>query len=99
MPTAKAILLHSPALPGAGRGTARRAVAFAGELVLAAAMVAGGAIAVAFVLTLGVVAAPLAAPVVLWIVWRSGDGAAREARRLRARTRRRARALGLSLLG
>jgi hypothetical protein len=99
MPTAKAILLHPAALPGVGRGTARRAVAFAGELVLAAAMVAGAAIAVAFVLTLGVVAAPLAAPVVLWIVWRSGDGAAREARRLRARTRRRARALGLSLLG
>jgi hypothetical protein len=96
MPTADAILLHR--IARGRRGPARRAAAFTAGLVLCAAVVAGAAVAVALVLALAVVAAPLAAGMALWLVWRSGDVAAREARRLRARVRRRARALGLTVV-
>jgi hypothetical protein len=99
MPSAHPILLH-PAARGArrGPGPAQRAAAFSAGLLVVAASVTGAAIAVALLLTLAVIAAPLAAGILLWLVWRSRDVAAREARRLRARVRRRARALGLSVV-
>ncbi len=84
-------------------GAGRRASTIAGQLLFAAALVGGGTVAVALALMLAVVAAPIAAAIVLWLVWRSGDRAGRLARRTRARrtrgTRTRARALGLTVVG
>jgi hypothetical protein len=97
MPTGTAVVLHPAARP-VHRGLARRAAWLACELVLAAALLVVGTVAVAALLLALVVAAPLAAACVAWFVWRSGDGAARQAARVRARLRRRARALGLVVL-
>ncbi|MGE5434799.1 MAG: hypothetical protein ACM3S3_08450 [Candidatus Doudnabacteria bacterium] len=93
------LALHLPAAPPAARrGLAARFAKLATELVLAAAIVAAGAVAVILLLLLVVIATPLAAALVAWLVWRSGDVASRQASRVRARLRRRARALGLVVL-
>ncbi len=99
MPTGTAVLLH----PVVARRTerrplAQRAGALAGELVIASALVAGGTVAVVLLLLLVVLAAPLAAGAAAWLVWRSGDSPSRRAKRMRARLRRRARALGFVVL-
>jgi hypothetical protein len=96
LPTGHAISLH-PAAERAGANLARRTASFAGHCLFAVALVLGGAVAVTATLLLVLIAAPIAAPIVLWVVWRSGDLAAREARRLRARLRK-ARALGLTVI-
>lgn len=74
----------------------------AGELAkysgLTAAVVVGGTVAVLLVLLLAVVAAPLGAALVAWILWRAAQQSARDARRLTLRARRRARALGLRVV-
>jgi hypothetical protein len=98
VPTGTAVLLHPQARRPARRGLARRAARLAGALLLAAALVVVGTVAVAALLLALVVAAPLVAAGVAWLVWRSGDGAARETARIRSRLRRRARALGLVVL-
>lgn len=93
------LALHLPAAsPAERRGLAARAVKLATELVLVAALLVAGAVAVILLLLLLVIATPLAAAVVAWLVWSSGDVASRQARRVRARLRRRARALGLVVL-
>jgi hypothetical protein len=99
MPTGTAVLLH-PAVPrrSGGLRLARRVGTLGGELVLALTLVTGGAVAIVLLLLLVVIAAPLAAGLVTWLVWRSGDAASRQAKRVRARLRRRARALGLVVL-
>jgi hypothetical protein len=76
----------------------RRSGLLARELLFAAALLAAGTVAVMLVSLLVVIAAPIAAGLLGWFLWRSGDVAAREARRVRARLRRRARALGLVVL-
>jgi len=95
-----AIRLH-PAVED--RAAGRRAWALAGQLLFAAVLIVGGTFAVAAALMLVLVTAPIAAPIALWLVWRSGDRAARSARRTRARhtrvRRARARALGLTVIG
>ncbi len=99
MPTGPAVPLHPRADLRPRRGRHLRHVAgLAGQLLFAAAIIVGGAVAIALLLTFVLVAAPLAAVLVSWIVWRSGDVAARQARRMRSRLRRRARALGLVVL-
>lgn len=77
---------------------ARRAARLTAELAFAGALLAAGTVAVLLLSLLALVTAPVAALLVVWIAWRSGDAAAREARRVRARLRRRARALGLVVL-
>lgn len=98
MATRTALALHVSARPAERRGLARRAGKLVTELCFAAALVAGAAVAVVLLFLLAVLAAPLAAGFVVWLVWRSGDLTSREARRVRARLRRRARALGLVVL-
>jgi membrane protein implicated in regulation of membrane protease activity len=95
--TGAAIPLHRVRKP-ARASLAARAASLAGHFLLAAALIIGGSVALALTLTLVFVAAPLAAAFVLWFVWRAGDGTARQTNRLRARVRRRARALGLTVL-
>ncbi len=95
-----AIPLHPAANElASSRGTR----ALAGQLLFATALVGGGTVAVTLALMLVLVASPIAAALVLWLVWRSGDRAARLAQRTRARrtrgTRARARALGLTVVG
>lgn len=94
-----AIRLHPALEDRAGR----RAWALAGQLLFAAVLIVGGTFAVAVALTLVLVTAPIAAAIMLWLVWRSGDRAERFARRTRARhtrvRRARARALGLTVIG
>jgi hypothetical protein len=98
MATRTALALHLVGRPAEGLGLAQRAARLAADLVLGVAIVAGGAVAMLLLLLLLVVATPLAAAVVAWLAWRSGSVASREARRVRARLRRRARALGLVVL-
>ena len=85
------------------RVSGHRVWALAGQFLFTAALVGGGTVAVALSLMLVVVASPIAAAIVLWLVSRSGDRAARLARRTSARrtraTRTRARALGLTVIG
>lgn len=96
MPTGNAILLH-PA--SARRPTrARRARALGEGLLLAAAILAGGTVAVALTLLLLVVSAPLGAGVLAWLAWRSREALRAGPEGERARIRRRARALGLVVL-
>jgi hypothetical protein len=90
--------LHVAGAPAPRRALAPRAPRLALELLLAAAILTGGTVAVLLLSLLLLVAAPIAALLVAWALWRSGDGASREARRVRARLRRRARALGLVVL-
>jgi hypothetical protein len=71
---------------------------FARYSALTAAVVVGGTIAVLLVLVLAVVAAPLGAAIVTWLVWRSAQHGAGHVRRLTVRARRRARALGLRVV-
>jgi hypothetical protein len=68
------------------------------HLALTLAVMAGGAVAVALVLLLAVVSAPLAFGVFAWLLWRASQDGAREVRRSMARARRRARALGLRVV-
>ena len=91
--------LHLTPLAASGRGfPARRAGDVVNGLALGGALLAGGAVVVVLLSLLLVVCAPLGAGLAAWLLWRSGDGAAREARRVRVRLRRRARALGLVVL-
>jgi hypothetical protein len=94
--TASALHLAGPSAPR--RGLAQRTARVGTGLVLAFILLAGATVAVMLVFLLVMIAAPLAAALALWFVWRSGDVATREARRVRARLRRRARALGLVVL-
>lgn len=98
MGTRTAVLLHPAVAPARGRSLVRRAGKVASELSLGLVLLAGGAAAMTLLLVVLVLAAPLAAALALWLAWRSGDGPAREARRVRARLRRRARSLGLVVL-
>jgi len=98
MPTGPAILVHPASRRRERPSLAVRAATLLGHFVFAAALIVGGSVALAMVLTLVFVAAPLAAGLVLWMIWRSGDAAARQTRRVRARVQRRARSLGLSVL-
>jgi hypothetical protein len=98
MATRTALALHLAGVPAPRRGLARRAGKLALELLLGAVLLAGATVAVMLLFLLVVIAAPLAAGLALWLVWRSGDVASREAHRVRARLRRRARALGLVVL-
>lgn len=78
------------------------ALVAAGELAkysaLTALAVAAGAVAVLLLITVALVAAPLGAGLVCWILWRSAEHGARRARRAARRARRRMRALGLRVL-
>ena len=96
MSTGNAIPLQHPS--AARDSLARRATTLAGQLLFAAALIVGGTIAIALFLTFVFVAAPIVAAIVLWVIARSGDGAARRARRMRVSIRRRARALGLTVV-
>lgn len=98
MATRTGLALQLAGPPAARPGLARRVGKVAAELALALALVAGATVGLLFLLLLVVVMAPLAAALAGWLVWRSGDLASREARRVRVRLRRRARALGLVVL-
>lgn len=98
MATRPALALHRAARPATRSGLASRTAKLATELALALALLAGGAVAVVMLSLLIVLAAPVAAGVLGWLAWRSGDATAREAARARARLRRRTRALGLVVL-
>jgi len=98
MSNGPAMLVHPVARTRERPSAGARAAALLGQLAFAAALIVGGSVALAMVLTLVFVAAPLAAALVFWMIWRSGDAAARQTRRVRARVRRRTHALGLSVL-
>lgn len=98
MATRTAVRGRPPVVPAPGGGLAQRTGKLGSELLLGLVLLAGGAVAVTVVFLLLIVAAPLAAALAAWLAWRSGDVTAREARRVRARLRRRARALGLVVL-
>jgi hypothetical protein len=68
------------------------------HLGLTLAVMTAGAIAVALVLLLAVVSAPLGLALFTWVLWRASRDGAREVRRSMARVRRRARALGLRVV-
>lgn len=68
------------------------------HVALTFAVMTGGAIAVAFVLLLAVVAAPIGAALLTWVLWRASQDGARGVKRSLARARRRARALGLRVV-
>jgi hypothetical protein len=93
-----ALSLRLASAPAPRRGLAGAAAKVGSELVLGLVLLAGATVAVVLLCLLVVVAAPVAAALAAWLVWRSGDVAARETRRIRARLRRRARALGLVVL-
>lgn len=99
MQTGRAVLLH-PAVMRTPWHLAfiLASVDVAKHLVLTLAVIVGGAIAVSFLLLLAVVASPLGLALVTWVLWRSTRDGAREVRRLAARARRRARALGLHVV-
>jgi hypothetical protein len=92
------VALHVTGVPAPRRPLAPRAGRLALELILAGAILAGGTVGVLLLSLLVLLTAPFAAALLIWIAWRSGDAAAREARRVRARIRRRARTLGLVVL-
>jgi hypothetical protein len=98
MATRTALALHVPARPAERRGLVQHAGKLVTELGFALVLVAGATVAVVLLFLLAVLAAPLAAAFLVWLMWRSGDLTSREARRVRARLRRRARALGLVVL-
>jgi hypothetical protein len=95
---ARPVALHVADVPAPHRSLVPRAGKLALELALAGAILAGATVGVLLLSLLFLVTAPFAAALVVWIAWRSGDAAGREARRVRARLRRRARALGLVVL-
>lgn len=77
----------------------RTAVTFVAELALVGALATAGIAVFVAALMVAVLAAPLVAAGLLWAMWRYDEGdASRQARRVRARLRRRARALGLTVL-
>lgn len=79
--------------------THRSPAAFAMEAALAATIFSAGMLVCLAALLFVVLAAPLVAVGVLWVLWRCDDSeTARRSRRVRARIRRRARALGLRVL-
>jgi hypothetical protein len=69
------------------------------HLALTLAVVLGGTVVVALMLMTLLVTAPLGGALLGCILWRSARGGARQARRFTLRARRRARALGLRLVG
>ena len=68
------------------------------HVALTLAVIAGGAAAAALVLVLLVVSAPLGLALLAWVLWRASADAGSGAKRSFARTRRRARALGLRVV-
>jgi nucleotide-binding universal stress UspA family protein len=68
------------------------------HLALTFAVMASGAVAVAMVLLLAVISAPLGAALLTWLLWRASRDGARGVKRSLAKARRRARALGLRVL-
>jgi len=99
MHTGRTVLLHPAMLRTPWHVAFLLATADAAKhLVLTLAVIAGGSVAVALLLLLSVVAAPLGLAVVTWVLWRSTRDGAREVRRLTLRARRRARALGLRVV-
>jgi hypothetical protein len=92
------VALHVTGAPASRHPLAPRAGHLALQLVLAGAILAGGTVGVLLLSLLVLLTAPFAGALLVWIAWRSGDAAAREARRVRARIRRRARTLGLVVL-
>jgi len=98
MPTGSAVLLHPAPRRASRPRLARRAGSVVTELVLALALIAGGTVTAVALLLLVVLAAPLGAALFAWVLWRSANGPARRTNEVRARLRRRARALGLVVL-
>ncbi len=68
------------------------------HLALTFAFVIGGGIVAGFAILLAVIAAPIGAALLTWILWRASRDGARGVRRTLARARRRARALGLRVV-
>ena len=99
MRTEAIVLLHPTARGATGPGIARRAAGFGGALVVALAIAAGGAALVLLVLALVVVAAPIVAGLTAWLVWRAHGRWHRTPLSARLRIHRRARALGLVVVG
>ncbi len=98
MTTGTAVLVH-PAMKRLERpGVVRRTGTLAAELLVVAALLAVGTAAIVLLLLLVLLSAPVFAGILGWLLWRSGDSTARRAARVRARLRRRARALGLVVL-
>lgn len=86
---------HRPPRPSLPRSIA----AFLGHALLAATLLTAGTALCAAALLVAVVTAPVAASGVMWLMWRLDEGEAEQrARRVRARIRRRTRALGLRVL-
>lgn len=98
MATPAASTLHPVPIRALRQGLARRSARLASELLLGTTIATGITVAGALLLLLALLTAPFAAVLLGWMLWRSGGGAAREARRVRARLRRRARTLGLVVL-
>ena len=100
MHTTRAVILPHPAMLRTPWHVAFLVAAaeLAKYSLLTAAVVVGGTVAVLLLLTLALVAAPLGAAVVAWILWRSAEKGAREARRMARRARRRMRVLGLRVV-
>ncbi len=95
MQTSRAVLPH----PAAFRPTRQSAAAIAAvdvtkHLGLTLAVLVAGTAALALLLTLALVAAPIGGVFIAWILWRSARGGAR-ASRFGIRARLRARSLGL----
>jgi hypothetical protein len=67
------------------------------HFALTFAVLVAGAIMVALVLALAVIAAPLGAALIVWVLWRAGRDGVRAAQRL-SETQRRARAVGLAVV-
>lgn len=105
MPNGTVATLPRLALVDASRRAPRppphRALAtFLGHAVLAGALLLVGTALCVLALLVAVVAAPIAAAGVMWLMRRLDEGeAAQRTRRVRARIRRRTRALGLRVLG
>ena len=68
------------------------------HVALTLAIIAGGAAVAAFALLLAVLAAPICAALLTWVLWRASRDGAYGVRRSLARARRRARALGLRVV-
>lgn len=96
----RAVVLHPAAFfrPPWYVALAIAAGEIAKHLALTFAVVTGGAIVAVFAILLAVVAAPLGAALLTWILWRASRDGARGLRRTLASARRRARALGLRVV-
>ncbi len=99
METGRAALVHPVRLcPTRLPVLAEAALDVSKHFALTLAIVAGGTVALALVLMLVLVGAPVAGALIAWILWRSARDGARATRRFGERARRRARSLGLRVV-